>query len=117
MTTLSMTPDHLSVTFTRAEKIGGLIRDVHVPRGAVVAAEVVPDGVAAARGLRAPGLAIPGRRKVGTWRGRSSKRLVAVRGGRHALRLTLEGHRWDELLIDVDGPEQAAKALAHVIAR
>lgn len=112
MTTLTLTPDHLTVTFTRAEKIGGLIRDVQVPRRAVVTATVVPDGVAAARGLRAPGLAIPGRRKVGTWRGRKAKRLVAVRGGRPALLLTLTGHRWSELLLDVDAPEQAAAALS-----
>jgi hypothetical protein len=80
MTSTRVQGHTLKVSFTLAEKIAGLLRDQDIPLSAVRAAEVVPDGLAAARGLRAPGLALPGRRKVGTWRSPTGKTLVAVNG-------------------------------------
>ncbi|MFP3712586.1 hypothetical protein [Puerhibacterium sp. TATVAM-FAB25] len=114
MTAITLLPDTLTVAFTRAEKVAGLIRDQHVPLSAVRSVEVVPDGLAAARGLRAPGLALPGSRKIGTWRSRSGKTLVSVRSGRPALRVRLDGQRYAELLVDVDRPAEVAAALARV---
>ncbi len=56
MTTATVHPDVLEISFTRREKIAGLVRDQLIPLTAVTAAEVVPDGLAALRGIRAPGL-------------------------------------------------------------
>ena len=112
MATVTMTPRTLTVSLSRAERILGLLRDLEVPLSAVQAVEVVPDGPAATRGLRAPGLALPGARKIGTWRRRGEKTLVSVRRGRPAVRVRLTGQRFDTLLLGVDDPAAVAGALA-----
>ena len=110
MATVTTTPQTLHVSLTRAERILGLLRDLEVPRSAVRAVEVVPDGLAAVRGLRAPGLGLPGRR-IGTWRGRGEKTLVSVRRGQPAVRVRLAGQRFDALLLGVDDPAAVADTL------
>jgi hypothetical protein len=112
MATITLTPQTLSVCFSRGEKVAGLLRSQRVPVSAVVRAEVVPDGLTAARGMRSPGLGVPGRRRVGTWRGLHGKRLICVRAGQPALRVSLTGQSWTEMLLDVDAPEQVAASLA-----
>jgi hypothetical protein len=94
-----LTDDHLEIRFTPLERVLGLLRDARVPLSAVRSVEVVPDGMGAVRGLRAPGLAVPGLRRLGTWRAREGKTLVAVRRGQAAVRIGLEGERWSELLL------------------
>ena len=114
MTAILVSDDTLTVRLTRLSKVAGLLRDQVIPRSAITAVEVVPDGLAAARGLRAPGLALPGRRKIGTWRGRGVRRFVDVRRGQPALRLTLQGQRYDELLIGHDDVTDLAARLTPV---
>ncbi|WP_209307517.1 hypothetical protein [Geodermatophilus sp. DF01-2] len=109
---MTTTPRTLTVSLSRGERVLGLLRDLEVPRSAVRSVEVLPDGLAATRGLRAPGLALPGRRKIGTWRGRGEKTLVSVRRGRPAVRVRLTGQRFDTLLLGVDDPAGVAGALA-----
>ena len=110
MATVSTTPGTLTVTLSRAERVLGLLRDLEVPRSAVRAVEVVPDGLTGVRGLRAPGLGLPGRR-IGTWRGRGEKTLVSVRRGQPAVRVRLAGQRFDALLLGVDDPAAVAGTL------
>ena len=111
MTAILVADDTLTVRPTPLSKVAGLLRDQIVPRSAITAVDVVPDGLAAARGLRAPGLALPGRRKIGTWRGRGVRRFVDVRRGQPALRLTLQGQHYDELLIGHDDATDLAARL------
>lgn len=113
MTRTRVEDDTLTLSFTTAEKFAGLLRDQLVPVTAVTHAEVVPDGLEAARGLRAPGLALPGRRKLGTWRTGSGRALVAVQGHRPAVRLTLTGQRYASLLITTDAPDELVASLSH----
>ncbi len=105
MTMLRIGDATLVVSFTRPEKVFGLLRDQHIPLTAVHGVEVVPDGLTAAKGLRAPGLGLPGRRKLGTWRSRTGTTLVAVRGHGPAVRVTLAGHRYAALLVTTEDPE------------
>ena len=111
MASLHVDPPLLSVRLTRAEKIAGLLRDVDVTLSAVRGVEVVEDALAAPSGLRAPGLGLPGMRKIGTWRGIGRKTLVSVRRGQPAVRVRLEGQRWDELLIGADDAPALAASL------
>ena len=111
MNTIHIADDTLTVRLAPMTKLAGLLRDQVVPLSAVTAVEVAQDGLAAARGLRAPGLALPGRRKVGTWRGRGARRLVDVRRGQPALRLRLRGHHYDELLLGHDDASALADRL------
>lgn len=110
MTTVRLTADRLQVRLSLAEKLGSLHGDLDIARTEISAANVVADGLAASRGLRAPGVEIPGRVKLGTWRGRSGRQFVAVRRGEPTLRLELAGGPYDTVLIST--PDAAALAAA-----
>ncbi|NNU26399.1 alpha/beta hydrolase family protein [Isoptericola sediminis] len=116
MPTITSTPSELSVSFSVYEKVAGLVRDISVPWAAVAAVSVERDGMRAARGIRAPGLGVPGLRKVGTWRrregGRMRRTVVSVRRGQPALRIELRGARWDEFLLGHEGARTVADTLA-----
>jgi hypothetical protein len=112
MATLQLTPPTLSLRLTRAEKIAGLLRDVDVPLTAVRGVELVTDPLQAMRGMRAPGLALLGRRKIGTWRRPGERTLVCVRRGQAAVRIRLDGQRYDTLLVGADDAEGLAGELA-----
>ncbi len=111
MAKINLNSTTASVDFTRAEKLAGLLRDIEVPLACVQEVAVEPDGLQAARGVRAPGLAIPGLRKVGTWRGKGRRTAVSVRRDQPALALTLDGHKYSELLIGLDDADQVASRL------
>lgn len=115
MTMTEIASGTLHVRLTRREKLAGLLRDTAVPLRAIRAVDVVPDGAAAARGLRSPGLGLPGVRLVGTWRGRGHRALVAVHGRRPAVRIRLEGERWTELLLGVEDPDATAAAIRRAV--
>lgn len=104
------------VRFTLGEKIGGLLRDVEFPLSAVSEADVVPDPVHETRGLRAglraPGLALPGLRKIGTWRRAGEKTLLCIRHDQPAVRIRLTGQRYDTLLIGADDATELTARLA-----
>lgn len=107
------TADEVTIELTAAERLWSLRGDVTVPRAAVVAARVEDDALGQVRGIRAPGLAVPGRLKVGTWRGRWGKDLVAVRRGEAAVVVELDGEPWRRLVVSAgrDRAEAAARAL------
>jgi hypothetical protein len=114
MATIDLSPTGLVVKFRRAEKVAGLLRDLEVPLTRVGDVTVEPDGLRAARGLRAPGLAIPGRRKIGTWRGRGRRTAVSVSTGEPAVRVQLQGARFDELLIGQPDAHEIAERIDRV---
>ena len=99
MAELDITATTAQVRLTTAEKIFGLLRDLSFPLSAVTSVTGEDDGLRAARGLRGPGLALPGRRKIGTWRGRGRRTLVSVRAGEPAIRIALTGQRFDEVVL------------------
>lgn len=99
MADIRITDGHLEVALTRREKIAGLLGDVDVPVAAIRHVEVVENAFDAVRGLRAPGLAIPGLTRVGTWRGRGRRTCVVARAGHQALVVDLEGQRYDRLVV------------------
>lgn len=98
MATLDLTPTALHIRFTVGEKLLGLLHDLEVPLVAIAEVHHVDDALRAARGIRAPGLAIPGRRKIGTWR-RGGRTAVAVRRGLPAIHLRLTDHHYNGVLV------------------
>ncbi|HEX6956087.1 MAG TPA: hypothetical protein VF156_14535 [Agromyces sp.] len=99
MAEIRITDGRLRITLTRREKVAGLLGDVEVPLSSIRRVDLVDDAFDAVRGLRAPGLAIPGVTRVGTWRGRGRRSLVVARRGRPALVVDLEGQRFDRLVL------------------
>jgi hypothetical protein len=117
MARLQLTDTTLTLRLTRFEKIAGLLRDVEVPRSAVHDVEVAADPMEAVRGLRAPGLALPGVRKIGTWRRPGERTLVSIRRGQPAVRIRLSGQRYDTLVVGADDAAELAGALTETSGR
>ena len=109
--------DALVLRFGVGEKVGGLVRDLAVPVRDIDDVELAPDGLAAARGLRAPGLGVPGVRKVGHWRRRGRRSLVSVRRDQPAVRLRVRGHRFDELVIGLDDAAARVQVVRDAVGR
>ncbi|MFC0864221.1 alpha/beta hydrolase family protein [Sphaerimonospora cavernae] len=111
MATIKVTGSELTLELSRGEKFAGLHGDIRVPLSAVQDVSVVADGVANTRGLRAPGLAVPTRTKIGTWRRPGGPAFVVVRRGTPAVRVRLtDGADFDELLVsDPEAPKVAAR--------
>jgi len=110
MSTINVTEEQLTVRLSWLDKALGLLPDQDVPRSAVTSIDVVPDGFAAVRGIRAPGSALPGRR-VGTWRRPGTTCFVDVRKGQPAVCVGLRGRRYSELLLGTDDAEAIAERL------
>ena len=104
MATISIDNDTVRIRLTVLEKVFALRGDVTIPRAAITGVERFEDGLDAVSGLRAPGLAIPTRVKIGTWRRRDGKELVIVRRGQPAVRLALRNHPWRALVIGTADP-------------
>ena len=112
MTAARLSADALEVRLAAPEKVLGLLPDLRVPRSSVLSAEVVADGLAAVTGVRAPGLGVPGRVKVGTWRTRTGRQWVSVRRGEPALVLRLQDHRYERAVVGTADAQRLADALA-----
>jgi hypothetical protein len=106
----------LVIALTAWEKVAALRGDVRVPLSAVRSVEVVDKPMPTVRGLRAPGLSWPGRTKLGTWRRRDGRTFAAVRAGRAAVRIRLDGQPYDELVVSVDDPARVARELVRADA-
>ncbi|MFC5996789.1 hypothetical protein ACFQE5_21510 [Pseudonocardia hispaniensis] len=101
----------LVLELTLGEKIWSLHGNLRMPLSAVRDVSVVPAPLAAVRGLRAPGLAVPFRTKIGTWRRRGAKSFAVARAGRPAVRVVLADMPFEELVVSVDEPERVARDL------
>lgn len=116
MATLSFDGDWLRVALTSREKIAGLHGNIEVPLDDVRDVRLEPDPIGAVQGLRGPGLAIPGRRKIGTWRGRGRRSFIVARRGVPAVRISLTGTRHDELLVSTPDAKRIAAEIGARIA-
>lgn len=111
MATPHIDGDTLVVTLTRQEKLLALRGDLRVPVSGVQEIEVVDDPLHAVRGLRSPGLGLPGRTKVGTWRRPGARSFVVVHGDRRGIRIGLRDVGFDSIVLGTDRPEELAASL------
>jgi hypothetical protein len=96
---LDIDPSLVHVRFTRTEKVLGLIRDFAFLRDAIAGVDLEDNGIALVEGLRAPGLSLPGRRRLGTWRSPGRRAAVSVVTGERTIRVMLIGQEFDEVVI------------------
>jgi hypothetical protein len=59
-------PEQVIVELTAVEQLFALSRHITIPTAAIVGAEIVAEPLPVIRGIRSPGLGIPGRVKWGT---------------------------------------------------
>ncbi|HET8719001.1 MAG TPA: hypothetical protein VFM50_14755 [Nocardioidaceae bacterium] len=111
MATLSARNGTLAVRFTRVEKVFGLLRDHDYPLSAVLSVATEPDGLGAVRGIRAPGLGLPGVARIGTFYSSDGKTLASVTRDRGAVIVRLVGEKFDRLVIGADDPRGCAREL------
>src|SRR5580765_2280452 len=94
--------DGLRIELTRGERWGALRRDdLSVPWTQVDTVEAVAEPFLLVHGLRAPGLAVPWRTRIGTWRSHGRKTFAVTRKGAPGLRIVLHGNTYDEILVSV----------------
>jgi hypothetical protein len=111
MASITLEGDELVVHLTVPEKLASLHGDVRVPSSAIQRVDVEPRPLDAVRGLRAPGLLIPGRTKIGTWRRYWHRGFIVARRGMPAVSVRLTRAAYDDLLVSVPDAEATASAL------
>lgn len=112
MANITVTDEEISIELTRGEKIGGLLGNLRIPLVQVRSVESLSDPLSAPRGIRSPGLGLPGVAKIGTWRARGVRQYVVARRAQPGVRLVLTGNRYDEVVLSVPDETVRARLLA-----
>ena len=102
MVSIRLDEGALQVNLSRGEKLSALRRtDVVIEWRQVRSVEAVADPIRLVHGLRAPGLGIPGRTKIGTWRSKGHKTFAVTHKGAPGVRIMLQDNTFDEMLLSV----------------
>ncbi|WP_370332728.1 hypothetical protein [Mycolicibacterium hippocampi] len=102
---------YLHVVLAPLEKVAALHGDLRVPLASVTSVTVADRPLDDVKGFRSPGLHVPARTKIGTWR-RSGRRTFAVaRARQSAVRIELTGERYNTLVVSVPDAATVAQEL------
>lgn len=102
----------LVVRLSVLEKLFSLRGDIFVPLSSIRSVEVVEDALGAVRGIRALGYGLPFVSKVGTWRRKGATTFAVVhRWQRRGVRIVIDGHGYDEIVLGTADPEQLARSI------
>lgn len=99
MAELVVDDTHVEVVLSTMEQLGALRRTMRVPLSSVVNVEYRDEARSGMSGLRAPGTALPGGIKLGTWRSRTKKTFVATSGKQPGYVIDLSGESVDRLVV------------------
>jgi hypothetical protein len=103
---------------TPLEAIAAWRRSVRVPIAALRMVHVEQDPLAGLPRLRLPGLACPGVFVIGSRRRQGQREFAAVRAGRPAVVLDVEGSCWDRVVVsDAQAVETAAELASLLLGR
>ena len=108
MAQIQRTDAYFDIVLTPFEKLMALHRGVRVPLSSVTAVNVVERPLDEVKGFRAPGLHLPSRIKIGTWRASGRRTFAVARAQQTAVRVDLSDGEYDTLVISV--PDAAAVA-------
>lgn len=112
MARIRVDDDTVWVELTRFEKVMAMRASFRFDRSLVERAVLVESPLKKLRGLRAPGLGLPGVAAIGTWRHGEGADFVAVRSGERGVLVELaEGAPFRRLLLGTSRPEQVAASL------
>ncbi|GAB3220854.1 hypothetical protein [Mycolicibacterium hippocampi] len=102
---------YLHVVLAPLEKVAALHGNVRVPLASVTSVTVADRPLEDVKGLRSPGLHIPARTKIGTWRRAGRRTFAVARARQTAVRIELTGERYDTLVVSVPDAATVAQEL------
>lgn len=112
MARIILSDDEIRIELSLWEKVFGLMGARTIPRSAVTEVALENDPLGATRGLRAPGLGVPGSVKIGTWRGKGRRMYVSIRRTTPAVRIEATGLDRDAFLVSVPDAAEIVTALS-----
>lgn len=102
----------LHVVLAPLEKVAALRGNLRVPLASVTSVTVADRPLDDVKGFRSPGLHIPARIKIGTWRRAGRRTFAVVRARQSAVRIELTGERYDALVVSVPDAATVAESLS-----
>jgi hypothetical protein len=100
MATVTREYDQLHIALSTGEKWAALRRsDLRIPLADIVRVDEVAEPFRLVRGLRAPGLAVPWRTRIGTWRSAGQKIFAVTHAHVPGIRIMLRGNEFTEILL------------------
>lgn len=115
-TTLHADPSGLTLRLGLLDRVLALRRGARMRATDITEIAVVPDGLASVTGIRAPGLGVPGARKIGTWRRRQGATVAVVRGRGPALSITATDGPVRRIVLSTPDAVERAAALRAALA-
>jgi hypothetical protein len=116
MASVSVTSTDFTITLTRFEQVFGLLPNLSIPLAHIRGA-THNDAILSDIGMRAPGLAWPGKALIGTFRKWKFKDFVVWRSEPHFVVIDVTGGKWDRIIIGVNDPAAIVDAVSSAIAR
>jgi len=117
MTRVTTTDEVLDVELQGLHRLWALKRRIRVPLAQVRGATVDPGMVSEPKGVRAPGLHVPGVAVVGTFTRDGERTFWDVGSGANAVVIELSGASYDRLVVEVDDPRAVADGVNRALAR
>jgi hypothetical protein len=108
MARVTVSDDLLTVSLEGLDRLWALKGSITVPLRHVRGATADPGAAREPKGVRAPGLHVPGVAAVGTFHREGEKVLWAVHGGAGAVVIELVDEDYARLVIEVDDPRAVA---------
>ncbi|MET0865815.1 MAG: alpha/beta fold hydrolase [Nakamurella sp.] len=113
MAAVTVAGDELQIELSTGEKWAALRNaDLHIPLTDVIGVERVAEPFRLVHGLRAPGLAVPWRTRIGTWRSSGRKIFAVTRAALPGIRILLRGNDFNEVLVSLPDPAAVAAVIA-----
>lgn len=117
MARVSVSDDLLTVDLQGLHQLWAFKRRIRVPLAHVRGATADPGIVHEPKGVRAPGLHVPGAAVIGTFRREGERHFWDVRSGVHAVVIELADETYDRLIIDVEHPRSTVDRINHALSR
>jgi hypothetical protein len=116
MASVTVNSRDITVDLTTFERVFGLLPNLTIPI-AHVRGVAHNDAILADIGIRAPGLALPRRALIGTFRKWKFKDFVVWRNEPHFVVIDVTGEKWDRIVIGVGDPAPTVNAIATAITQ
>ena len=116
MASVSVTDDLLTVDVQGLHRLWAFKRRIRVPLAHVRGATPDPGIVHEPKGLRAPGLHVPGAAVIGTFHRDGETHFWDVRVGTHTIVFELADETYNRLIIDVEDPRTTVDTINRAVS-